>query len=53
MSIIEIDNVSMRFNLSKERHESFKEYFLALAKGHLQCTSRPPERSRSTAPLRR
>ena len=36
MSIIEIDNVSMRFNLSKERHESFKEYFLALAKGHLQ-----------------
>ncbi len=38
MSIIEIDNVSMRFNLSKERHESFKEYFLALAKGHLQST---------------
>ena len=36
MSIIDIDNVSMRFNLSKERHESFKEYFLALAKGHLQ-----------------
>ena len=36
MSIIEIDNVSMRFNLSKERHESFKEYCLALAKGHLQ-----------------
>ena len=26
----------MRFNLSKEKHESLKEYFLALAKGRLQ-----------------
>lgn len=36
MGIIEVNNVSMRFNLSKEKHESFKEYFLALAKGRLQ-----------------
>lgn len=36
MAIIEVDNVSMRFNLSKEKHESFKEYFLAMAKGRLQ-----------------
>ena len=36
MAIIEVENVSMRFNLSKEKHESFKEYFLAMAKGRLQ-----------------
>ena len=35
-AMIEVDGVSMRFNLSKERHESFKEYFLALARGRLQ-----------------
>ena len=34
--IISIDHVSMRFNLSKEKHESLKEYFLAMAKGKLQ-----------------
>ena len=34
--IISVDHVSMRFNLSKEKHESLKEYFLALAKGRLQ-----------------
>ncbi len=34
--IISVDHVSMRFNLSKEKHESLKEYFLALAKGQLQ-----------------
>ena len=28
--IISIDHVSMRFNLSKEKHESLKEYFVAL-----------------------
>ena len=28
--IISIDHVSMRFNLSKEKHESLKEYFLSL-----------------------
>ena len=36
MAIIEVNHVSMRFNLSKEKHESLKEYFLALAKGKLQ-----------------
>ena len=29
--IIKVDNVSMCFNLSKEKHESLKEYFLASA----------------------
>ena len=33
MAIIEVNHVSMRFNLSKEKHESLKEYFLAMAKG--------------------
>ena len=36
MAIIEVNHVSMRFNLSKEKHESLKEYFLAMAKGTLQ-----------------
>ncbi len=36
MAIIEVNHVSMRFNLSKEKHESLKEYFLAMAKGKLQ-----------------
>ncbi len=36
MAIIEVENVSMRFNLSKEKHESLKEYFLAMMKGRLQ-----------------
>ena len=31
--IISIDHVSMRFNLSKEKHESLKEYFVALLHG--------------------
>lgn len=36
MSIIEVKNVSMRFNLAKEKQESLKEYFMALLKGRLQ-----------------
>ena len=36
MSVIEVNNVSMRFNLSKEKHESLKEYFMALVQGRLQ-----------------
>ncbi len=36
MSVIQVNNVSMRFNLSKEKHESLKEYFVALLKGKLQ-----------------
>ena len=31
--IISIDQVSMRFNLAKEKHESLKEYFVALLHG--------------------
>ena len=34
--IIKVDNVSMCFNLSKEKHESLKEYFLAMVPGRLQ-----------------
>ena len=33
--IIEVRNVSMRFNLAKEKNESLKEYFLAMVKGKL------------------
>lgn len=33
--IIEVNHVSMRFNLAKEKNESLKEYFLAMAKGKL------------------
>lgn len=34
--IIEVNNVSMRFNLAKEKSESLKEYFLQLVKGKLR-----------------
>ena len=30
-----IENVSMCFNLSSEKHESLKEYFLAMVQGRL------------------
>ena len=33
--IIEIQNVSMCFNLASEKHESLKEYFLAMIQGRL------------------
>lgn len=36
MAMIEVNNVCMRFNMAKEKHESLKEYVLALAKGKLQ-----------------
>ncbi len=36
MNMIEIENVSMRFNLAKEKSESLKEYFLQLIHGKLQ-----------------
>ena len=36
MNMIEINSVSMRFNMAKEKHESLKEYFVALAKDKLQ-----------------
>lgn len=35
-NIIEVKNVSMRFNLAKEKQESLKEYFMAMIKGRLQ-----------------
>jgi len=34
-NIIEVENVSMRFNLYKEKVDSIKEYFIKLAKGTL------------------
>ena len=34
--IISIDHVSMRFNLAKEKHESLKEYFIALTHGGIR-----------------
>ncbi|MEG1639581.1 MAG: ABC transporter ATP-binding protein [Ruthenibacterium sp.] len=33
--MITVDNVTMRFNLAQEKHESLKEYFLAAVKGKL------------------
>ena len=36
MNMIEGNNVSMRFNMAKEKHESLKEYFLAAVQGKLQ-----------------
>ena len=33
--IIQVNNVSMRFNLAKEKSDSLKEYFLQLAHGKL------------------
>ena len=33
---IKVDNVSMCFNLSTEKHESLKEYLLAMVQGRLQ-----------------
>ncbi len=35
-NIIEVNNVSMRFNMAKEKSESLKEYFVALVKGKLR-----------------
>ena len=34
--IIKVDNVSMCFNLSTEKHESLKEYLLAMVQGRLE-----------------
>lgn len=35
MNMIEIENVSMRFNLAREKSESLKEYFLQMVQGKL------------------
>ena len=34
-SVLKVDNVSMKFNLSKEKHDSVKEYFIALMRKEL------------------
>lgn len=34
--IIKVENVSMRFNLAKEKHESLKEYFVAMLHGGIR-----------------
>ena len=38
--IIKVDNVSMCFNLSTEKHESLKEYLLALSLIHISEPTR-------------
>ena len=35
-TVLSVDKVGMKFNLSKEKHDSLKEYFIALAKGELK-----------------
>ncbi|MBR6402707.1 MAG: ABC transporter ATP-binding protein [Eubacterium sp.] len=35
-AVLKVDNVSMKFNLSKEKHDSLKEYFIALMKNELK-----------------
>lgn len=35
-SVLKVENVSMKFNLSKEKHDSLKEYFIAFMKKELQ-----------------
>ena len=34
--VLSVENVGMKFNLSKETHDSLKDYFIALAKGELK-----------------
>ncbi|MEG0769687.1 MAG: ABC transporter ATP-binding protein [Ruthenibacterium sp.] len=36
LDIIEVNGVSMRFNMAKEKNESLKEYFVAMVKGKLR-----------------
>lgn len=36
MNMLEVNNVSMRFNMAKEKNESLKEYFLAMMQGKLR-----------------
>ena len=35
-TVLRVENVSMKFNLSKEKHDSLKEYFIALLRRQLQ-----------------
>ena len=34
--VLSVENVGMKFNLSKEKHDSLKEFFIAFAKGELK-----------------
>ena len=36
LPLVEVNDVSMRFNLAKEKHESLKEYFIALTHGGIR-----------------
>jgi len=35
-TVLRVDNVGMKFNLSREKHDSLKEYFIALARHELK-----------------
>ena len=35
-TVLKVENVSMKFNLSKEKHDSLKEYFIAMLRRELQ-----------------
>ena len=35
-TVLKVEDVSMRFNLSKEKHDSLKEYMIALARHELK-----------------
>ncbi len=35
-TVLRVENVSMKFNLSKEKHDSLKEYFIAMLRRQLQ-----------------
>ncbi len=43
--IIKVDNVSMCFNLSKEKHESLKEYFLPWCRAACSTMNFTPSRT--------
>ncbi len=43
--IIKVDNVSMCFNLSKEKHESLKEYFWPWCRAVCSTTNFTPSRT--------
>ena len=34
-TVLKVENVGMKFNLSKEKHDSVKEYFIALMRHEL------------------
>ena len=42
-TVLRVEDVSMRFNLSKEKHDSLKEYFIALALKVIAGVFKPTE----------